>query len=41
VDERGIAATLAPLRSANLHRFVAGLAAGALVLAFYLMRVGR
>jgi NADH-quinone oxidoreductase subunit L len=40
-EERGIASALAPLRHANLHRFVAGLAVGALFLAFYLLRVGR
>ncbi|MGI8856393.1 MAG: NADH-quinone oxidoreductase subunit 5 family protein [Thermomicrobiales bacterium] len=38
-DERGIAAALAPLRHANLHRYVAGLALGALLLAFYFLRV--
>ena len=38
-DERGIASVLAPLRHANLHRFVAGLAVGTLFLAFYLLRV--
>ena len=41
LEERGIAAALAPLRQANLHRFVAGLAVGALLLALYLVRVGR
>ncbi|HEY7910062.1 MAG TPA: NADH-quinone oxidoreductase subunit L [Thermomicrobiales bacterium] len=38
-DERGIAVALAPLRHANLHRYVAGLALGALLLALYLVRV--
>ncbi|MCA1666271.1 MAG: NADH-quinone oxidoreductase subunit L [Thermomicrobia bacterium] len=38
-DERGIASVLAPLRHANLHRFVAGLAVGTLFLAFYFVRV--